>query len=462
VTALGICHALLIDFARPLSGSTLTPVPEGFFAEMGEGGPGDLSVEQESIRRSVAAPGVTLVLGAVATGKTALAVRAARDLPPERVFFVRGRDAGSLGEVERMVRARGRADASGTVVIVDGLDELSTVPSLEQLTRFVQAPWLDHSHVLLTSRAAPAGIRELFREADTPGRRYSIAELRWPYATLIDQLRASADRGPQDEGTVQAVITLLQSQALHPALERALRSAVQSRLAGDGSLAPDLTFMPDRNGHIRVIPSTGLESAGLEITSGRAITATPRVVYRATRGFWLPEAAELEELINDPAVRERDLQEFFERHPHLLAGASYDKVIAHPVLARDQDGPLIPDFMLEPAGGGFADVMDLKLPRVRLVAGRNDRLRLTAHVAEAIAQVREYRAYFEDSAQRQAVQDRYGLQAYRPTAAVLIGRDPGPGPDKFELKRLLDELPGHVKLITYDDLLRQVRNLGQF
>ena len=451
-----------MDLARPASRSTLTPVSEAFFAGIGEDGPGDLSVEQESIRRSLAAPGVTFVLGAFATGKTALAVRAARDMPPERVFFVRGRDAGSFGEVERLARAKGRADGSGTVIIVDGLDELSAVPSLEQLTRFVQAPWLDHSHILVTSRTAPAGIREIFRAADTPGRRYSIVELRWPYARLIDQLRASADLGPQDEGTVQAVITLLQSQALHPALERALRSAVQSRLAGDGSLAPDITFMPDRNGHIRVIPSTGLESAGLEITSGHAIAATPRVVYRATRGFWLPEAAELEELINDPAVRERDLQEFFERHPHLLAGASYDNVVAHPVLARDQDGPLIPDFMLEPAGGGFADVMDLKLPRVRLVAGRSDRLRLTAHVAEAIAQVREYRAYFEDSARRRAVQDRYGLQVYRPTAAVLIGRDPGPGPDKFELKRLLDELPGHVKLITYDDLLRQIRNIGQF
>jgi hypothetical protein len=398
----------------------------------------------------------------MATGKTALAVRIARDLPPEQVFFVHGRDVGSLNEVERLARAKHRGDASGTVIIVDGLDELSTVPSLEQLTRFVNAPWLDHCHILITSRTAPAGIREIFRAADMSGRRFSIAELRWPYAELIDQLQASAGRGPQDERTIQAVITLLQSQALPPALERALRSAVQNRLAGDGALAPDITFMPDRNGRIRVIPSTGLESTGLEITSGHSITAIPRVVYRATRGFWLPEATELEKLINEVTVRERDLQEFFERHPHLLAGASYDKVVAHPILARDQDGPLIPDFMLEPAGGGFADIMDLKLPRVRLVAGRSDRLRLTAHVAEAIAQVREYRAYFEDSAQRQAVQDRYGLQAYRPTAAVLIGRDPGPGPDKFELKRLLDELPGHVKLITYDDLLRQVRNLGQF
>lgn len=38
----------------------------------------------------------------------------------------------------------------------------------------------------------------------------------------------------------------------------------------------------------------------------------------------------------------------------------------------------------------------------------------------------------------------------------------GLGQDKFELKRLWDELSGRVKLITYDELLRQVRSLGRF
>jgi hypothetical protein len=46
--------------------------------------------------------------------------------------------------------------------------------------------------------------------------------------------------------------------------------------------------------------------------------------------------------------------------------------------------------------------------------------------------------------------------------AVVIGRDPSPGRDPLELKRLWDELPGHVKLMTYDDVLRQVRRLGPF
>jgi hypothetical protein len=117
--------------------------------------------------------------------------------------------------------------------------------------------------------------------------------------------------------------------------------------------------------------------------------------------------------------------------------------------------------MLEPLDG-FADVLDLKLPGVPLVTGRRDRLHTTAHVTDAIAQVREYRAYFDDPLHRQAVQDRYGLQAYRPTVAVVIGRDPGPARDTFELRRVWDDLPGHVRIMTYDQLLQQVRRLARF
>lgn len=425
-------------------------------------GHGVLSIEQESIRRAVALPGVSFVLGPAGTGKTTVALQAARDVPAELVSLVRCRDVGSLEEIERWARAKLGTGMRGAVVILDGLDELPSAPSTERLMRLTESPWLGQAHVLMLSRTAPDGMREAFRRADTPQRHYSIFELRLSYGSLIGQLWAAADRGRNDGSAVEAVIALLESAERHPDVVRALMSAVQSQLVGDGVLAPDLLFVPDRSGLIRVLPSTGMELTGLEIAPGRAITATPRIAYRATRGFWLPEAAELEELINDPAVRESDLQEFFERHPHLLAGTSYDRVVAHPVLARDQDGPLVPDFMLEPVGGGFADVLDLKLPGARLVAGRKDRVRVSAHVAEALSQVREYRAYFEDSRRRHAVQEKYGLQAYRPTAAVLIGRDPGPGQDKFELKRLWDELPGHVRIITYDELLRRVRSLGRF
>jgi hypothetical protein len=175
-----------------------------------------------------------------------------------------------------------------------------------------------------------------------------------------------------------------------------LLAAAQAQLTGNWSRTPDLLFVPDRNDRLRVLPSTGLGTAELELAPGLRLRATPWITYQATRRFWLPEEAQLEELINDRAISEHDLQAFFEEHPHLLAGTSYDRVIPHPVLARDQDGPLIPDFMLEPVDRVFAEVLDLKLPRVQVVVGRKNRVRHSAQVTEALAQVREYRSYFED------------------------------------------------------------------
>jgi hypothetical protein len=54
------------------------------------------------------------------------------------------------------------------------------------------------------------------------------------------------------------------------------------------------------------------------------------------------------------------------------------------------------------------------------------------------------------------------LRTGAPRFSATLDEIQAPGPDKFELRRLLNELPGHVKLITYDDVSRQIRSLGQF
>lgn len=420
-----------------------------------------LTAPQEEVRRSVGEPGVTLVVADLGTGKTALARFVASDTRTGRTIFpaVGGQD---LAELERQVHAQLGEGRLGDLVILDGLDELRPVPAAQRLTRFLQAAWIGQAHVLILARPDVEGVVQAFQAAKDAGsgsRSYKLVSL----SALTSGVHyVPATQAEEDEQRADALLALLQSTAHNPRVIKAVLEAAQNQIYGDRAKTPDLLFVPDRDGQVRVVPSTDLDVADLELAPGRVVGATPRITYRATHEFWLPEAAELEALINDPATRERDLQAFFEEHPHLLAGSSYDRVIPHPILARDQEGPLIPDFMLEPIDRGFADVLDLKLPRARVVMGRKDRIRPSSYVNEALAQVREYRAYFEDAAHRQTIRDRYGLDAYRPTVAIIIGRDPGPGRDKFELKRIWDELPGHVRLMTYDDLLQQVRRLGRF
>jgi len=82
---------------------------------------------------------------------------------------------------------------------------------------------------------------------------------------------------------------------------------------------------------------------------------------------------------------------------------------------------LIPDVFLPPGDDKLADIWNLRLPSVPLIVGTKDRLSLSSAVCGALAQVREYRDYFEDPQNRQKVADRYGLTAYRPNVAVEIG-----------------------------------------
>jgi hypothetical protein len=290
-----------------------------------------------------------------------------------------------------------------------------------RLAWLISQQWTENLHLLILTSKQIDDAERVFREAQERSRRtFQIVDFFRAGENLESQVLQSSEIRRED---AEALLSLVQSSS-NLRLTQTLINGAESRLSDDRSGTPDLLIVADRNDSLRVLPSTELGISALELAPSVEISATPRITYRATRRFWLPEAVHLEELINDRAVREQDLQDFFEENPHLLAGTSYDRVVPHPVLVRDEKGPLIPDFMLEPADG-FADVLDLKLPGVQLVTGRRDRLHQTAHVTEAIAQVREYRAYFDDPAHRQVVRDRYGIQAYRPTVAVVIGRDPG-------------------------------------
>jgi hypothetical protein len=170
---------------------------------------------------------------------------------------------------------------------------------------------------------------------------------------------------------------------------------------------------------------------------------------------WKSLIAELEDLINTPHVNESQLQEFFENNPEFLCGDTYETAKPHIVLQRPDAGPLIPDFALKPPNEhALCDLLELKLPSAKLLVGQDNRKRLSAALLEACAQLREYRDYFESCANRQSVEEIYGLRFFRPRMMVIIGKRS----DYIasDLRKAEGDIP-ELSITTYDDLLERAR-----
>jgi hypothetical protein len=210
----------------------------------------------------------------------------------------------------------------------------------------------------------------------------------------------------------------------------------------------------------KVLPIGQLDPVGIITPQSRIFTAFPFVEVPSYSRLWRRTIEELENLLNNKETTESQLQIFFERNPQFLKGIDYEDVIAHPVLERDGDGDLIPDFFLKPRGRELIDIVDLKLPRAKLLVGKKDRKKVSGSVSEAIAQVREYRDYFERPEYRERIARKYGVRAYRPTTIVVIGRQPSDHSEE-KVQQIFSDLPSHVRLMTYDDIWNRAKAFAE-
>lgn len=165
--------------------------------------------------------------------------------------------------------------------------------------------------------------------------------------------------------------------------------------------------------------------------------------------------SEFESMISKDKVKEHDLQVFLETNPKFLSfGNKYVRFTPRVLLKRGRGkSDLIPDFFLERAVDSFCDILDIKLPKKTLLTGIPQRKRFTAEVEEAIAQVSEYKEYFDNEDNRQEVKNKYGLSVFKPDIMVLIGR--ASNISKEDLIRINDRYR-YVKVITHDDILKQI------
>jgi hypothetical protein len=180
------------------------------------------------------------------------------------------------------------------------------------------------------------------------------------------------------------------------------------------------------------------------------------ILYINPETLNLKEAAdEFEFLINNPATKEQELQNFLEKNPLFIENDEYKEAHPHLVLEPREGPSLIPDFILEPLNEGtMCDLLELKLPSTPVFVLNKGRARYSAAVLNACAQLREYRAFFDDEENRKNVYKQYGVTAYKPRMFVIIGRKQSLDP--LQARRAENDIPG-LFLRTYDDILARMK-----
>ncbi len=164
---------------------------------------------------------------------------------------------------------------------------------------------------------------------------------------------------------------------------------------------------------------------------------------------------ELESLVNDTNTKEKDFQDFFERNPDFILNDEYKSAHPHIVLAKDDGDSLIPDFVLEPIDqSSLSDLLELKLPSTQIFVLKKNRLRFTAAVLEACAQLREYSIFFDEEKNRKTIYEKYGLLAYRPKMFVIIGRRGEVNP--IDVRKIQSDVP-NLYLRTYDEVIGRMK-----
>jgi hypothetical protein len=135
------------------------------------------------------------------------------------------------------------------------------------------------------------------------------------------------------------------------------------------------------------------------------------------------ELLELEDLVNSRRSTERDFQQFFAIHSQFLRMWDHREIFSQVYLTREEDGPLIPDFILVDRELQRSLILDLKMPAAKTVTAKHNRERFSALVEEARSQLLEYRDWFENTSNRQSMKKQLGMEIYRPRLADYDGEN---------------------------------------
>jgi hypothetical protein len=197
------------------------------------------------------------------------------------------------------------------------------------------------------------------------------------------------------------------------------------------------------------VPYHGHAVYPVETRSG-LLLGRPLVLARKTGALFSSEIEQFSTLLSS-RPREIDIQRFLETNPRFLRSLGYQHIYPQVILTRDDGTALRPDFILQPFGEEWCDILDIKLPSGSMVVGRRDRRTLAAGIHELAAQLREYAAHFDNPKYAKRIEEKYGFKCYRPKLIGVVGRTPEDTDDK-QIRRLLTSYRD-IDFISFDRLI---------
>lgn len=220
----------------------------------------------------------------------------------------------------------------------------------------------------------------------------------------------------------------------------------------------NLLIVTEKN-KFRVIPIISKSPENIITPNQEILRVIPFIFIKKYNIFWRKQLDEFEYLLNNGQIKEGDFQQFFESYPHFLKGIEYSKVVSHPILEKDTcEGELIPDFFLQPLNSNFCDIVELKKPEAKVFIGEKKFLKFSYQLEKSLAQIKDYRNYFDDKLNREKVYNKYGLTAFKPNLSLIIGRDHVTISEE-KIRLILNDMPRGINIITYDQLFKRMCKL---
>ncbi len=208
-----------------------------------------------------------------------------------------------------------------------------------------------------------------------------------------------------------------------------------------------------RNGKIEVLFQQ--ESGGTYIYSDGRVQLENELIL-LTKSKWKNIIQRLEELVNRPDLKEKELQEFFEEYPDLIMEDDYSEIIPQATIVSEEGIKWKADFVLKPKNQtNFCKILELKLPKEKTFNKKGSGHRkYTSKLMNAVNQLKDYSEAFNLERTRQIFSNKYGTEVFKPDLHLMFGRKPNTEMirDFLEMKRRTN-----INIEDWDTIIARLR-----